>query len=76
MQVQRLFFAMRERAMQAVFAEGEIRRDAVCEGETVAVFRGVEKRLADSAAGAGEQYVESFHSGVLVFSYGRRGRRF
>ncbi|RWW89931.1 hypothetical protein BHE74_00001488 [Ensete ventricosum] len=38
---------------ETVFAEGKIRRNAVGEGEAVAVFRGFEKRLADSAASAG-----------------------
>jgi len=39
---------------ETVFAKGEIRLNAVGEGEAVAVFRGFEKRLADAAAGAGE----------------------
>ncbi len=58
---------------EAMVAQVKIRRYAVCKRKAVAVFRGFEKRLADSAAGAGEQYVESFH--VHVLSCGRRGRR-
>ena len=61
---------------EAVLAQVEIRRDAVGEGKAVTVFGGVEKRLADSAAGAGEQYVESFHGAVLVLVMAVEGKGF
>lgn len=58
---------------EAMAVEGEARCDAVGEGKAVAIFRRFEKCLADPAAGAGEQYVESFHR--VILSCDRRGQR-